>query len=284
MTHFPNTVVVHWKTGIVLAVLLVYVFLIHSTVGAAPVAVRFLEGKTHGFLLVRSLAGEIIGQGEMTQVAKENDLVESRLVFTFTDGSLFDEKVAFSQHEVLTLISYHLVQRGPFFPEQVDVSMDRGTGTYKVRLKTGEDGTEEVRNGTVDLPKDIYNGMVISTLMNLPKGAGETIHFLAFRPEPEVIPLQLLPRGERTVRIGDWSRQAWEYEFKPDIGIIRKWLGRITGHLPDEFHYYCWILADDVPGFVRYEGPLQLMGPIVRIELISPGLVSKPEDRKTSSP
>jgi hypothetical protein len=283
MSGCLNTVFGHWKTGTVLAVLMVYVALVHSAVDAAPVAVRFQEGKTHGFLLVRSLAGDIIGQGEMTQVAKEGDLVESQLVFTFKDGSLYDEKVAFSQHGVLTLISYHLVQRGPFFPEQADVFVDRGTGTYKVRSQIGEDGKEEVRTGTVDLSKDVYNGMVITSLLNLPKGAGETVHILAFRPEPEVIKLQLLPRGEGTVRIGDWSRRAWEYEFKPDIGIIRKWLGRITGNLPDDFHYHCWILADDVPSFVRYEGPLQLMGPIVRIELVSPGLLTKPEDRKISS-
>jgi hypothetical protein len=52
---------------------------------------------THGFLLVRSLAGEIIGDGEITQVVKKDDLVENQLVFRFKDGSLHDEKVAFSQ-------------------------------------------------------------------------------------------------------------------------------------------------------------------------------------------
>jgi len=68
--------------------------------------------------------------------------------------------------------------------------------------------------------------------------------------------------------------------FKPDIGMIRKWLGRITGRLPAQFHYYCWSLADEVPSFVRYEGPLQLMGPIVRIELVSPSVLTKPENEK----
>lgn len=67
---------------------------------------RFQEGVTHGFLLLRSLEGKIIGQGEMTQVVKEADLVESRLVFRFNDGSLHDEKVAFSQQHVFTMISW----------------------------------------------------------------------------------------------------------------------------------------------------------------------------------
>lgn len=251
---------------------------IGSSAEATPIAVRFPEGVTHGFLLVRSLAGEIIGQGEITQVAKEGAPVESHLVFTFKDGSLHDEKVAFSQQRVFTLISYRLVQRGPSFPDQIDVAIDRGTGQYTVRLIAGEEKTEEVVTGTYDLPKDVYNGMVITMVLNLPKGAGDTVQILAFTPEPEAIKLELLPRGEHTVRIGDQSRQARQYVFKPDIGMIQKWLGRLTGRLPDHFHYHCWILADEVPSFVQYEGPLQLMGPIVRIELVSPGLLTTPED------
>lgn len=54
--------------------------LVSVPVDAAPVAVRFREGMTHGFLLVRSLVGEIIGQGEMTQLVKGADLLESQLV------------------------------------------------------------------------------------------------------------------------------------------------------------------------------------------------------------
>ena len=256
------------------AIMLVSAAFTYSPAEAAPVAVRFSEGVTHGFLLVRSLAGEIIGQGEMTQVVKEGDLVESHLVFKFKDGSLHDEKVAFSQQRVFTLISYRLIQRGPSFPDQIDVAIDRGTGEYTVRSQAEGDEKEAVVTGTFELPKDVYNGMVVTVLLNLPKGDGETVHILAFTPEPEAIKLELRPIGEHAVRIGDLSWKALEYVFKPDIGMIRKWLGRITGRLPAQFHYRCWILADEVPSFVHYEGPLQLLGPIVRIELVSPSLTS----------
>jgi hypothetical protein len=64
---------------------------------------------SHGFLLVRSSAGEIIGEGELIQVMKESGVTESRLVFRFKDGSLHDERVAFSQQRVFTLIRYQLV-------------------------------------------------------------------------------------------------------------------------------------------------------------------------------
>ena len=266
-----------------LAVLMALTALVSAPADATPVAVRFPEGMAHGFLLVRSLAGEIIGQGEMTQVVKEGDLVESHLVFEFKDGSLHDEKVTFSQQRVFTMLRYHLVQHGPSFPDQIEVSIDRSTAEYKVRSSTEEDGKEEVLTGAFDLPKDVYNGIFVTMLLNLPKGASETVNFLAFTPKPEVIKLDLLLMGEQTVRIGDLSRKVLQYVFKPDIGTIRELIGKATGQIPAQFHYDCWILADEVPSFVQFEGPLQLMGPIMRIELVSPRLLTKPEDKKISS-
>jgi hypothetical protein len=269
--------------GTGLVVVMVLAALVPTTVAAAPVAVRFPEGVTHGFLLVRSLAGEILGQGEMTQVVKEGDLVESHLVFNFKDGSLHDEKVTFSQQRVFTMLRYHLVQSGPSFPDQIEVSIDRSTAEYKVRSKTGEDGKEEVLTGAFTLPKDVYNGIFVTMLLNLPKGVSETVNFLAFTPKPEVIKLELLLVGEHTVSIGDLSRKAVQYVFKPDIGMIRELVGKVSGKIPAQFHYDCWILADEVPSFVQFEGPLQLMGPIVRIELVSPRLSINSEDKKISS-
>ncbi len=258
---------------------MVFAALLPAPVGAAPVAVRLSEGVTHGFLLVRSLSGEIIGQGEMIQVAKAENLVESHLMFKFTDGSLHDEKIVFSQQRVFTLIRYRLIQHGLSFPDQIDVSVDRETREYTVRSTAEGDGNEEVLTGMFDLPNDVYNGMIITVLLNLPQGAGETVSFLAFTPKPEVIQLDLLPMNESSVQIGDLSRKALQYEFRPDIGMVRKLLGRATGKLPAQFHYNCWILVDEVPSFVHYEGPLQLMGPIVRIELVSPQFFTKPEGK-----
>ena len=269
--------------GTYVAVLLALAVLAYSSANAAPVAVRFPEGMAHGFLLVRSLTGEIVGQGEMTQVVKEEDLVESRLIFNFKDGSLHDERVTFSQQRVFTMLRYRLTQRGPSFPDKIEVSIDRSTAEYNVRSKTGQEGKEEVLTGAFTLPKDVYNGIFVTMLLNLPKGASETVSFLAFTPKPEVIKLELLPMGEHSVRIGNLSQKAVLYVFKPDIGMIRELLGKITGKIPAQFHYNCWILSDEVPSFVQFEGPLQLMGPIMRIELVSPRLLIKTEDEKISS-
>jgi hypothetical protein len=127
-----------------------------------------------------------------------------------------------------------------------------------------------------------YAEIYITVLLNLPPGAGETVNFLAFTPKPEVIKPDLLPKEEYSVKIDEVSRRALHYVFEPDIGMIRELLGKVTGKLPAQFHYNCWILADEVPSFVHFEGPLQLMGPIVRMELVSPVLLIKPEDKKIS--
>ncbi|HEU4500365.1 MAG TPA: hypothetical protein VFR82_01815 [Nitrospira sp.] len=246
---------------------------------ARPIAVRFLEGLTHGFLLVRSSAGEIIGDGELTQVMKEG-VAESRLVFRFKDGSLHDERVAFSQQRVFTLIRYQLVQRGPSFPEQIDVTVDRATSKYEVRSRMRENDNEKVLAGDIDLPKDAYNGMIVTTLLNLPKASSESVQVLAFTPKPMAIPLELSFVGEQMIRVGEQSRKALQYTFKPDIGPIKKFLGKVLGKLPADFHYDCLILADDVPSFVRFQGPLQLMGPILSIELTSPQAAGQPGDQK----
>ena len=106
---------------------------------------------------------------------------------------------------------------------------------------------------------------------------------LAFTPAPQVIKVQLRARDEQPVHIGDLSRKATQYVFTPQVGMFREFVGKATGKLPAQFHYTCWILVDEVPSFVQFEGPLQLMGPIMRIELVSPRLLTKPEDKKISS-
>jgi len=274
----------HRAVGACVALITVIAALVCTPVYAAPIAVKFPEGMTHGFLLVRSLAGEILGQGEMIQTLKEDDLIENQLVFRFKDGSLHDEKVAFSQQRVFTMISYRLVQRGPSFPDQIDVSVDRGTAAYTVRSQEGEDGKAEVVTGQVDLPKDVYNGMLITMSKNLQKGADETVSVLAFTPAPQVIKVHLHAVDEDPVNIAEVSRKATQYVYTPQIGMIKEFFGKALGKLPAEFHYTCWIMNDKIPSFVQFEGPLQLMGQVVRIELVSPRLsIKKPEDEKFSS-
>ena len=184
---------------------------------AAPVPVRFVEGSAHGFLMLRTVEGAHIASGDLLQVVRGGG-VESRMVFRFKDGSLFDETVVFSQQRVFTMKSYHLVQRGPVFTEDTEISLER-TGKYRVKTKARKDGREEVLAGTLELPPDVYNGMILTVVKNLPKGAGAIVHMVAFMPKPRLIQLELAPKGDHKVLIGELTKTAVRYVFKPQFGF-----------------------------------------------------------------
>lgn len=231
---------------------------------AAPISVRFVEGATHGYLLLRDERGDRLADGEMIQKTR-GDLVEGQLIFRFKDGSLHDERVSFTQKRVFSLQSYKLIQRGPSFPAAIDVAMDRKTGEY--RVQSSQDGSADTPLiGRLELPEDVSNGMVVTLLRNLEAGSRETVHFIAFTPEPKVIELKLIPAAKRTIHIGDLAKQAIQYVLEPQLNSVTMFFGKLLGKLPRAFHYHFWLLTDDVPAFGGFEGPLYLNGPTWRIE------------------
>ncbi len=234
---------------------------------AAPVSVRFPEGVTHGFLVLRTVNGVLLASGDLVQVGRGGE-VESRMVFRFKDGSVFDETVVFTQQHVFTLQSYRLVQRGPVFPEDTEISLERASGKYYVKTKARKDGQEKALEGTLDLPPDVYNGMVLTVAKNLPKGASQTVHFVAFTPKPRLIELELAPAGEHQVLVGELTKTAIHYVFKPQLGIWLELFAALLGRVPPDSHI--WIVTDEAPAFVRFEGLLSTTGPVWRIELTSP--------------
>ncbi len=249
----------------------VMVLLAPCPLAAAPVAVRFAEGATHGFLLLRTVDGVLIATGDLLQVNRGGE-VESRMVFRFKDGSTFDETVLFTQQRVFAMQSYRLVQRGPAFAEDADITLERASGKapgkYRVRTKAHKDGHEEHREGTLDLPPDVYNGMVLTVTKSLAKGASETVHIVAFTPAPRLVELEVVPLGEHKMMVGDLAKTAIHYRFKPQLGSWLTLFATLLGRVPAEYHV--WVATDDVPAFVRFEGPLTATGPVWRIELTSP--------------
>lgn len=231
---------------------------------AAPISVRFAEGATHGYLLLRDERGDRLADGEMIQKT-HGDLVEGRLIFRFKDGSLHDERVSFTQKRVFSLQSYKLIQRGPSFPATIDVTMERKTGEYRVQ-SSQDRSADTPLIGRLELPDDVSNGMVVTLLRNLAAGSGETVHFIAFTPEPKVIELKLIPATQRTIHIGDLAKQVTQYVLEPQLNSVTMFFGKLLGKLPRAFHYHFWLLTDDVPAFGGFEGPLYLNGPTWRIE------------------
>ncbi len=234
---------------------------------AAPVPVRFIEGSLHGFLVLSTPKEVLLASGDLLQVVRDGE-IESRLSFQFKDGSVFDETVVFTQRNVFTLQSYHLSLRGPTFPEDTEISLERTSGKYHVKTRARKDGREKVQDGTLDLPLDVYNGMVLAVLKNLSSGAGETVHMVAFTPAPKLIKLEMAPAGEQKVLIGGSERSATHYVLKPILGIWLSLFASLLGRTPPDNH--AWIVAAGVPAFVKFEGPLYTNGPVWRIELASP--------------
>lgn len=81
------------------------------------VPVRHTEGLMHGFLLLRTLDGKSLADGQITQDAR-GDRVTAHLIFRFKDGSIYEERTIFSQRGSFRLLSDHLIQKGPSFNKQ----------------------------------------------------------------------------------------------------------------------------------------------------------------------
>ena len=238
-----------------------------GAVAAEPVTVRFTEGVTHGFLVLRTPDGGLIAAGDLAQVARRGG-VETRTVFRFKDGSLWDETVVFTQERVFTLQSYRLRQTGAVFPEDSEVSLERDSAKYRVKTTARNGAKEAVLDGALTLPPDTYNGMVVTVAKNLPKGARATVHLLVFTPTARLIQLEIAPAGERKVLVGHLVKSATHYVLTPKLGAWLNLLTTLTGRSPPDSH--AWIFIDDAPSFVRFEGPLHSAGPVWHMELTSP--------------
>lgn len=250
------------------AVLLACAALLHpGALPAAPVAVRHTEGVVHGFLVLRTLEGNALADGDVIQVAR-GDRVTSQLLFRFKDGSVHDETAVYSQRRSFRLLRYHLVQKGPAFPHPVEVSIDGSTGQVTVRY-TGDDGKEKVASDRLQLPPDVANGLILTLVKNVaPDQPRTTVSMVAATPKPRLVKLVIAPQGEEPFSIGGSKRRATHYVLKVEIGGVAVWLAPMLGKQPPDIHV--WIQSGDAPAFVRLEGSLYLGGPIWRIELASP--------------
>src|SRR4029077_13317488 len=141
------------------------VVLLSTAVLAEPLPVRFAEGIVHGFLSLRTVDGALVANGDLIQVAR-GDRVTSRLVFHSNDGSLRDETSVFSQRQSFRLISNHLVQKGPTFPQSLDLRIACASGQVTVHY-TDDHGKEKVESERMKLPPDLANGITLTLLKNI---------------------------------------------------------------------------------------------------------------------
>src|SRR5262245_23258160 len=145
--------VVMRRTWVLMACLLLY-----SSAGFAElVPVRFSEGLVHGFLVLRTLDGRAIADGDLIQVVR-GSRVTVRLTFRFKDGSLHDETAVYSQRGQFRLISDRLIQKGPSFPHPLEMTIDVANSTVVVNY-TDDHGESKQEVERMEIPEDIANGL-----------------------------------------------------------------------------------------------------------------------------
>ncbi len=240
---------------------------LQSRASAEPIPVRYPEGTLHGFLELRSEDGRLLAVGDLVQNVS-GDRVTARLIFHFKDGSVDDETTVFTQHRSFRLITDHHIQKGPFFPQPLDLAIDTRSREVTVRT-TGKDGKDEVKTEHLDMPPDLVNGMVSLIIKNLRPDAGDTrVSMLVTTPKPRMVKLAISPRGEEPFTLVDSSRKPLHFEIKIELGGVAGMVAPIIGKQPPNIQI--WILGGQAPLFIREEGQIYQDSPILTIQLFSP--------------
>ena len=221
----------------------------------------------HGFLVLRTLEGKKLADGEMTQVT-EGDRVTDDLIFRFKDGSIYEEKTVFTQKGSFRLLRDHLVEKGPSFKKPMETLIDVSSGQVIVHYKD-HDGKEKVLKQTLKLPPDLANGLIFTLVKDIdPSAPQTTVSMLATTPQPRLVKLVIFPEGEKPLSSGSIVHKAIVYDVKVQIGGMAGLLAHVLGKQPPDGHV--WVLGGVAPAFVKSEGPLCPGGPIWRIELAKP--------------
>jgi len=233
---------------------------------AERVAVRYKEGVTHGFLVLSTTDGTPIAVGDLTQVANGSQ-VTARLVYHFKDGSLQEETTIFSQGRYFSLISDHLVQKGPTFPQPIDMVVS-ANGQATVHY-VDDKGNEKTENEHLKLPPDVANGLIVILLKNLnPDGQLPQVSMVVATPKPRIVKLSLRSQGKEPFALAGSRREALHYVIKVEIGGLAGLVAPLIGKQPPDAHI--WIIGGEAPTFVKSETLSYLGGPLWRTELVSP--------------
>jgi len=80
------------------------ILLLGAPLLADQVPVRHIEGRIHGFLVLRDLDDNILASGELIQLLNGNR-VTTELSFHFKDGSIHEETAVFSQRHTFQLLT-----------------------------------------------------------------------------------------------------------------------------------------------------------------------------------
>ena len=220
----------------------------------------------HGFLVLKSQDGKVIAAGDEIDTVR-GQIVRSELVFHFRDGSIDDEVTYFRQGRTFTLIRDHHVQKGPSFPQPLDMAIDVAKG--EVSWQATKDGKTSAETKHMSLPADLANGMIPLAVANFPAHADELkASFLAADPNPRLVQISIVRQGEDHVEVGGTGRRVARFNVHIKIGGVAGAVAPLIGKEPSDITF--WATDDAVPVVVRTGGALFLKGPVWNLEFASP--------------
>jgi hypothetical protein len=247
--------------------LLLPCLLLSTALIAESVAVRYKEGVSHGFLVLRTSDGKTIADGESTQVS-QGDRVTTHMWFKFKDGSFYDQTTIFSQRGTFHLLRDHVIQKGPAFKRSLETSIDAISGEVTVRY-TDEHNQEKVITQRLELPADVANGIIFALLKNVRADVPKTtVSYVAASPKPRLVKLEIIRQGHTSFSIGGQNHKALLYSIKVNIGGITGAIASLTGKQPLDTQ--AWMLSGEAPAFARADGPLFGDGDNFRMEVATP--------------
>jgi hypothetical protein len=234
---------------------------------AEPIQVHHPEGTLHGFLALTTQQGQVLATGDLIEVV-HGDHVKSHLTFRFKDGSLDDETAEYTQRGVFRLISDRHIQKGPYFPHPLDMTIDVTKGIVEMR-SPGKEKNDEVTTSKIKMPADLYNGLVIPVIKNISPDAGETkVSMIVAAPKPRLVTLNMMPMAPGTFYLASTPRKSAVYEIKIELGGIAGVVAPVIGKQPPNISVE--IMRGELPAFLRESGPLFEGGEVLTISLIGP--------------
>jgi hypothetical protein len=239
-------------------------FAVSAALHAEPIRVRQSQGTEHGFLVIRSEGGEVIGHGDLIQTA-HGTRVTSELALHFKDGSLDDETTVYTQNGVFHLVSDHHVQKGPFFKTALDMTVESG-GQVTIRT-TDKDGKVQNQTKHVDLPADVCNGMLAQLLVNIPPTTpGLKLGMVAPQGDkPRLIKLNITPDSPGKFTDVGVTYNATIFRIHLELGGVVGVVAPIIGKQPGDL--YIWVSESPAPQLLRLQGALADGGQVVSVEL-----------------
>ena len=234
---------------------------------AEPVAVRYVEGLTHGFLSLKTMDGKLLGSGDLIQTVR-GSRVNSRLILRYRDGSISDETTVFTQQKQFRVLTDRLIQKGPSFKTPLEATMDRSRGLVTVKY-TNDKGEQKVEEEKLEFPEDLANGILMPLTKNFIKTTiPESVSLIAITPKPMLIKVKFTNAGLEPFTFAGVKRNATHFILHPDIGGLKGLAAKIFGKQPPDAHI--WIADGEAPAFIRAATSIATGDPLSVLELSGP--------------